>query len=104
MSIASVSSSSYGQYQLLEFKQQHQQQQLREQTESPWHEHQLLESVNRHKKRCIDALLRVELLECQIREEMEKLFSVITSSSSSYSIPSTSSSHHIITSMIVGVS
>lgn len=97
MSIASVSSSSFREQRLLDFHEQHQQ---REQPEQHYEQQQqqqpqLLESVNRHKERVVDASLRVEMLECQIREEMEKLIALIGSSTHSTCSDSTTS-HHLI--------
>ena len=85
MSIASVPSSSF------DFERERGQ---REQPEQHYEQHQdqLLESINGHKERVRNASLRVEVLECQIREEVEKLFSLI--GSSSHSVDSNSSSHH----------
>mmetsp|Transcript_1872 Transcript_1872/g.3005 ORF Transcript_1872/g.3005 Transcript_1872/m.3005 type:complete len:178 (+) Transcript_1872:394-927(+) len=99
MSIASVSSSSFREQQLCGFKrQQHQQREQPEQHFEQQHpqQQQLLESVNRHKKRVMNASLRVEVLECQIREEVEKLISLVGSSCSHHSALSISSSHHNI--------
>mmetsp|Transcript_4159 Transcript_4159/g.7230 ORF Transcript_4159/g.7230 Transcript_4159/m.7230 type:complete len:179 (+) Transcript_4159:352-888(+) len=99
MSVASVSSSSFREQQLCGFKRQQQQQ--REQPEQhfeqqhPQQQQQLLESVNRHKERVMNASLRVEVLECQIREEVEKLISLV-GSSCSHSVASNPSSHHNI--------
>jgi hypothetical protein len=83
MSIAPVPAPSFRKHRLLEFQQQQQ--------------HNLLESVNQHKERVLEASLRVETLDHQIKEEMEKLFSLITTSSSrSTTDASTMSSlHHI---------
>mmetsp|Transcript_14398 Transcript_14398/g.23589 ORF Transcript_14398/g.23589 Transcript_14398/m.23589 type:complete len:139 (-) Transcript_14398:208-624(-) len=88
MSIASVPSSSF------DFERERGQREQREQPEQHYEQHQdqLLESINGHKERVRNASLRVEVLECQIREEVEKLFSLI--GSSSHSVDSNSSSHH----------
>ncbi len=96
MSIASVPSSSFREQQFHGFQQreQHCEQQQQQCTQQ-----QLLESVNRHKERVLTASLRVEVLECQIREEVEKLFTLIGSSSpccTSHSIVSISLSTQTI--------
>jgi hypothetical protein len=75
MSITSVSS--YGnereyEQQRVKFQQSEQRQQRKQ--------YQLLESINRHKERVITASHNVEMLECKIRQEMEKLISLATSS------------------------
>lgn len=102
MSIASVPSSSFRKQQFHGFqreREQHCEQQQQQQQQQYTQQGQLLESVNRHKERVLNASLRVEVLECQIREEVEKLISLIGSSSScssSHSIVSISSSHQMI--------
>lgn len=92
MSIASLSSS-FRQQQLHSFEREREQpEQHFEQHQQHQQQQQLLESINGHKERVRNASLRVEVLECQIRDEVEKLFSLI--GSSSHSIDSNSSSHH----------
>jgi len=101
MSIASVPSS-FREQQFHGFQQREQSEQHceQQQQQQQYTQQQLLDSVNRHKERVLTASLRVEVLECQIREEVEKLFSLIASSSSSCSsshpIVSISSPHHTI--------
>ena len=88
MSIASLSSS-FRQQQLHSFEREREQP---EQHFEQHHQQQLLESINGHKERVRNASLRVDVLECQIRDEVEKLFSLI--GSSSHSIDSNSSLDH----------
>ena len=87
MSIASVSSSSsYGEQRFYKFQpysseQQQQQQQLQRRRNHHRHEQLVVESIDWYKERVVDSSLRVEVLECQIREEVEKLVALVGSSS-----------------------
>lgn len=74
MSITSASIQSYGN------ERKYEQQHVKFQQSEQQRQYQLLESINRHKERVITASHNVEMLECKIRQEMEKIISLATSS------------------------